>query len=160
MFLPVGVREEDQDSFRFFLWREDRKLSVVVHQYTLTIFGARHLPTCASFALQKTPSDNEAQYPEAAPAVVQKFHMDDYMDCFQNSDDAFKFCRDLFSLLKLGRFHLKKFVSNVPDVTIALDPDNRESHSSIKDTCKNPHQSSHVLGLKWNQVKEILVVSR
>ena len=111
MFLQVGVREEDPDSFRFFLWREDRKLSVVVHQYTRTLFGAWHLPTCASFALQKTPSDNEAEYPEAAPAVVQKFLMDDYLDCFQNSDDAFKFCRDLVSLLKLCRFYLKKFVT-------------------------------------------------
>ena len=54
---------------------------------------------------------------------------------------------------------LSEKICHVADVTIALDPGNRESHSSIKETCKNPHQSSHVLGLKWNQVKEMLVVS-
>ena len=76
MFLQVGVREEDQPSLRF-LWREDPTSSVVVHQNTRYIFGARDSPICANFALQKTASDNQAEYPECALAVVQKFYMDD-----------------------------------------------------------------------------------
>ena len=159
MFLQVGVREEDQPSLRF-LWREDPTSSVVVHQYTRHIFGAHDSPTCANFALQKTASDNQAVYPEAASAVVQKFYVDDYLDSFQNRDDALKLGRDLFSTLKLGGLCLTKFVSNVPDVTTALDPDNRESNSSVKDICASPDQSSHVLGLKWDHVKDTLVVSR
>ena len=133
---------------------------MVVHQYTRHIFGARDLPTCANFALQKTASDNQVEYPEAASAVVQKIYMDDYLDSFQNRDDALKLGRDLISLLKLAGFRLTKFVSNVPDVTTALDPDNRESNSSVKDICASPDQSSHVLGLKWDHVKDTLVVSR
>ena len=77
---------------------------MVVHQYTRHIFGARDSPTCANFALQKTASDNQAEYPEAASAVVQKLYMDDYLDSFQNRDDALKLKRDLISLLKLGGF--------------------------------------------------------
>ena len=109
--------------------------------------------------MQKTASDNQAEYPEATSAVVQKFYMDDYLDSFQNRDDALKLGRDLVSLLKLGGFHLTKFVSNVPEVTTALDLDNRESNS-VKDICTSPDQSSHVLGLKWDHVKDTLVVSR
>ena len=145
MFLQVGVREEDQASLRF-LWREDPTSSVVVHQYTRHIFRARDSLTCANLALQKTASDNQAEYPEAASAVVQKFYMDDYLDSFQNRDDALKLGRDL--------------TSNVPDVTTALDPDNRESNSSVKNICASPDQSTHVLGLKWDHVKDTLVVSR
>ena len=74
MFLQVGVREEGQPSLRF-LWQEDPTSSVVVHQHTRHIFGARDSPTCANFALQKTASDNQAEYPEAASAVVQKFYI-------------------------------------------------------------------------------------
>ena len=48
----------------------------------------------------------------------------------------------------------------MPDITTALDPDNRESNSSVKDICASPDQSSLVLGLKWNHVKDTLVVSR
>ena len=71
-----------------------------------------------------------------------------------------KLGRDLISLLKLGGFHLTKFVSKVTDVTTALDPDNRESNSSVKDICASPDQSSHVLGLKWDHVQDTLVASR
>ena len=77
-----------------FLWREELKSSVVVHQYTRHLFGARDSPTCANFALQKTASDNQAEYPETASTVVQKFYMDDYLDSFQNRGDALKLARD------------------------------------------------------------------
>ena len=82
------------------------------------------------------------------------------LDSFQNRDDALKLGRHLISLLKLGGFRLTKFVSNVPDVKTALDPDNRESSSSVKDNCASSDQSSHVVGLKWDHVKDTLVVSR
>ena len=93
-------------------------------------------------------------------AVVQKFYMDDYLDSFQNRDDALNLGRDLVSLLKLGRLFLTNIVSNVPDVTTALDPDNRESNSSVKKFFRSPDQSSHVLGLKWDHVTDTLIVSR
>ena len=140
------------------MWQEDPTSGVVVHQYTRHIFGARDSPTCANFALQKTTSDNQAEYPEAASAVVQKFYMDDYLDSFQNRDDPLRLGRDIVSLPKLGGFHITKFVSNVPDVTTALDPDNRESNSSVKDVCTSPDQSSLFLGLKWDHIKNTLVV--
>ena len=160
IFLQVGVREEDQPSFRF-LWREDHTSSVVDRQNTRHIFGTRDPPTCANFALQKTVSDHQAEYPEAASAVVQKkFYMDDYLDSFQNRDDALKLGSVLVSLLKLGRFQLTNFVRSVPDVTNALDPDNRESNSSLEDICRSSDQSWHVLGLKWDHVKDTFVVSR
>ena len=78
----------------------------------------------------------------------------------QPSLRSLKLGRDLISLLKLGGFHLTNIVSNMPDVTTALNPDNRESNFSVKDICTSPDQSSHVLGLKWDHVKDTLVVSR
>ena len=72
MFLQVGVLPEDQPSLRF-LWREDPTADVVVHQYTRHIFGARDSPRCANYALQRTAMDNQALFPDAASAVVEKF---------------------------------------------------------------------------------------
>ena len=77
---------------------------MLVHQYTRHIFGARDSPTCANFALQKTASDNQAEYPEAASAVVQNIYMDDYLDSFQNRDDALKLGRDLSRCLNYVGF--------------------------------------------------------
>ena len=143
MFLQVGVREEDRISLRL-LWREDPKSNVVVHQYTRHFFGA---PDLCDFALQKTAFDHHVEYPEAASADFQ-FYMDDYLDSFQNSDDAMKFSKVLVLLLKTGVFHLIKCVSNVPDRTTALDPDNRETNASVKAICKSPNHSSHNLVIK------------
>ena len=103
IFLQVGVREEDQPSPRF-LKRLSPISSVVAHQNTPHIIGARNLPTWMIFGLQKSASDHHAEYPEAATIVVYKFYMDDYPDSFQNSDEALKLSRDLVSLLELGGF--------------------------------------------------------
>ena len=49
--------------------------------------------------MHKTEADHQAEYPEAASAVVLKFYMDDYLDSFQNRDDALKLGRDIALLL-------------------------------------------------------------
>ena len=160
MFLQVGVLARDQILLRF-LWREDTTFDVVVHQYTRHIFGARDSPTCTNFALQKTATDNMSTYPEAASVVNEKFYMDDYLDSFENVTQAIKTSRDLVSLLKLGGFNLTKFVSNADEITSAMNPEESETLSSpIKEICNGTEQSSHVLGLKWDHVKDTLVVSR
>ena len=134
---------------------------MVVHQYTRHIFGARDSPTCANFALRKTATDNMSKYPEATSVVNEKFYMDDYLDSFENVTHAIKFSRDLVSLLKLGGFNLTKFVSNADEITSEMNPEDCEiSSSPIKEICNGAEQLSHVLGLKWDYVKNTLVVSR
>ena len=71
-----------------------------------------------------------------------------------------KFGKDLVSLLKLGGLRLTKCVSNVLDVTTALDPDNRETNSSVKAICKSPDHSSHNLVIKWDHIEDTIVVTR
>ena len=151
MFLQVGVLARDQISLHF-LWQEVTTSDVVVHQYTRHIFGARDSPTCANFALRKTATDNMFTYPETASVVNENFYMDDYLDSFENVTHAIKISRDWVSLLKLGGFDLTKIVDIADESEI--------SSSLIKEICKGAEQSSQVLGLKWDHVKDTLVVSR
>ena len=100
-------------------------------------------------------------YPEAASTVIEKFYMDDYLDSFENVTHAIKISRDLVSLLKLGGFNLTKFVSNADEIISARNTEDFETSSPpIKEICNGADQSSHVLGLKWDDVKDTLVVSR
>ena len=159
LFLQVGVLARDQFSLRF-LWRENTTSDVVVHQYTRHIFGALDSPTCANFALRKTATDNMSTYPEAASVVNEKFYISDYLDSFKNVTHAIKINRDLVSLLELGGFNLTKFVSNADEIASAMSPEDCETtFSTIKEKCNVTEQSSHVLGLKWDHVKDTLVVS-
>ena len=95
--------------------------NVVVHQYTLHIFGAKHLPICANYALQHTASDNAKQYTEAARALLENFYMDDYLDSVESPERDLIWSKELVHLLHLVGFKLTKFVSNVPDLADRID---------------------------------------
>ena len=83
------------------------------------------------------------------------------MDSFENVTHAIKISCDLVFLLKLGGFNLTKFVSKADEITSAMNPEESETSSSpIKEICNGAEQSSHVLGLKWDHVKDTLFVSR
>ena len=99
-------------------------------------------------------------YPEAASVLNEKIYMDDYLDSFENVTHAIKISRNLVSLLKLV-FNLTEFLSNADETTSTMNPEDCEtSFSPIKEICKGAEQSSHVLGLKWDHVKDTLVISR
>ena len=85
-----------------------------VLQYTRHFFRARDYPTCAIFALHQTARDNVENFPEASGAVLTRFYLDDYLDSFDNPDEARTISKDLLNLDTLGGFSLTKFVSNVP----------------------------------------------
>ena len=67
---------------------------MVVHQYTRHIFGARDSPTCANNALQRSAMENQAMFPDAVSAFLEKFYMDDYLDSFEDPDVAFKMSQE------------------------------------------------------------------
>ena len=159
MFLQVGVLPEEQPSLRF-LWREDPTADVVVHQYTRLIFGARDSPTCANYALQRTAMDSQAIFPDAASAVLENFHMDDYLDSFEDPDVTYQLSQEVITLLSLGGFMLNKFISNVTKINNELSPSENAPQQGNENFVTCGDNSSHVLGLKWDHIDDLLIVSR
>ena len=82
MFLQVRVYHVISNLWLFVTGGSHIKF--LVHQYTRHIFGLMDSPTCANYALQRTPRDNAQQYPEAAKAVFEKFYMEDYLDSVES----------------------------------------------------------------------------
>ena len=160
MFLQVGVLEQDQPSIRF-LWWDALNDDIEVYQYVRHIFGAKDSPTCANYALQRTAAENAVSFADAARAVTLKFYMDDYLDSLHTSELALRRSKDLVELLAKGGFKLTKFESSFPALTAELNVSelslDTEQTKAISDTLGT---SSHVLGLKWDQSSDSLVVSR
>ena len=75
-----------------------------MYQYTHHIFGAKDLPVCANYALQRTTRDNNSHYPEATKAVLENFYMDDYLDSVESPERALKRSKELVHLLQSGTF--------------------------------------------------------
>ncbi len=157
IILQVGVPLSDQPSLRF-LWREDPAQKVAVYQYTRHIFGAKDSPTCANYALQRTATDNQLRYPDAARAVYENFYMDDYLDPAETREEAISRSQRLAEMLKLGGFKLTKFVSN--DDSLVSDLREQPTPDSKLLCASSSGASSHVLGLKWDHLEDTLVVSR
>ena len=133
-----------------------------VFQYTRHIFGAKDSPTCANYALRRTDVENQDRYSEAAHAVLNNFYMGDYFGSVKNPETALTLTRSLVELLKLGGFNLTKFISNVPNLSLKLNPPKTSANNSKENIIAaiNPETSPHVLGLKWDQITDTLVVSR
>ena len=104
--------------------------------------------------------DNQAMFPDAASAVVEKFYMYDYLDSFKDPDVAFKMSQEVITLLALGGFKLTKFVSNVTKINKELNPPQSAPQRESKNIVTCGDNSSHVLGLKWDHIHDTLVVSR
>ena len=156
MFLQVGVLPCDQPSLRFLL-REDPTSNVVVQKYTRHIFGAKNLPTYASYAIQRTASDNANEYTEAAKSVFENFYMDDYSDSVKFPERALIRSRELVHLLHLGGFKLTKFISNVSDLADRIDGSAQSTEPKVIVSFKE--ESRHVLWLTWDDNNDTLVES-
>ena len=130
--------------------------------YTSTpdIFGARDSPTYTNYALQGTAMDSEAIFPDAASAVLENFHMEDYLDSFEDPDGAFKLSQELITLLALGGFRLTKFISNVTKINNESSPSESAPQQGSENLVFCGDNSSHVLGLKWDHIDDLLVASR
>ena len=157
MFLQVGVSPEDQSVLRF-LKREEPSRSIEVHQYTRQVFGAKYSPTCANYALLRTASFNESDFPEAAQAIFQKLYMDEYLDSADSPILAQKGLRNLIKLNSKVGFKLTKLISNVPGVLEELE-DKSIKRDAEEIGVLTEESSSYVLGLKWDHVNNTLVVN-
>ena len=157
MFLQVGVIPRDRPSLRF-LWREHPAAEVAVSEYVRNIFGSKDSPTCADYALKRTATDNQENFPDAARSVQNNFYMDDYLESSPTADEASNKAKDLVKMLALGGFKLTKFVSNVPSIPIEVDP-NSDTRTTEEKEIPTAEKFSHVLGKKWNHSTDTLVVS-
>ena len=101
MFLQVGVIPRDRPSLRF-LWREHPAAEVAVFEYVRHIFGSKDSPTCANYALKRTATDNQANFPDAARSVHNNFYMDDYLESSPTANEASNKAKDLVKMLALG----------------------------------------------------------
>ena len=88
--------------------------------------------------------------------------MDDYFGSVKNPETASTLSRSLVELLKFGGFYLTKFISNVPNLTLKLNPPKTSAYNSkeILTAAINPGNASHVLGGGVNREHKDPVIQR
>ena len=67
---------DDQCSFLRFLWWDDFDTNKEIIDYKMTdVFGRASLPSCFSFALRKTASDNRTEYASDVTRILERTFM-------------------------------------------------------------------------------------
>ena len=147
MFHRVACREEDTDALRFLWWSGGLNDPPSDHKMTVHLFGKADSPCIAAWALQRTASDNEADFDEeVSRAVSRNFYVDDCLFSVPEKEQAIRSSLQLRQLLRRGNFRLTKFVSNEKDVLAAIPAEER----TIKNLDLDKFPIERALGLQWD----------
>ena len=104
MFHQVWVLPSDCDARRF-LWRFKEYLLVGTYQKNVYLFGQTDCPSSLRWALRKTSLDNYEKFNvHIVNAVLNKFYMDDYLNSFDNLDEAITTIHDITRSLTFSGF--------------------------------------------------------
>ena len=133
-------------------------IEVAVFQYTRQIFESKCWPTCANYALQRTTTDSQSEFPEAVESFCNIFYVDDYLESSQVVGEAITEAQDLVKLLTLGEFTLTVFMKNVPSISFQIELDCKSPGIDIE-MLPTITDSSHVLDLLRNHRVDTLAVS-
>ena len=154
-FHRIKIRAEDQDSQRFLFRGMDRDREPDEYVMQVSIFGSACSPFTSLAAKKKNAEKFEAEFPEAAVAIVYRHYMDDYIDSADSADAAIKLINDVIEVHRRGDFHIGKFISSSKDVLQGIPSDCANDSTQIL-TFDGDMGIERVLGLSWNSNEDEL----
>ncbi|KAJ6643333.1 hypothetical protein Bhyg_08293, partial [Pseudolycoriella hygida] len=95
------------------------------------IDGTASATFLATRVLHQTAIDGENEFPEAAQVVEKDFYMDDVSSGSYDVSSAIKLQNDLISLLKRGKFNLRKWFSNSRELLENVPLENQHNPNEI-----------------------------
>ena len=150
MFHHVRVIERDCGALRFLWWPHgDIAKEPVDHQMLVHIFGATSSPSCASYALRKSATDNASDFDKlTVSTVLNDFYVDDCLESVKTTEVAKRLVSQLCAILAKGGFRLTKWLSNVREVIVSIPE--QERAGSVKDIDLDHLPIERTLGVQWN----------
>ena len=148
MFHMVKVRERDQSALRY-LWKLPGKPGPPeIWQMTVMPFGLVCSPSVCFYLIQRTASDNEMDFPGLLLVIKRAFYADNYLDSFDDYQEAIDRCGQMRAMLKRGGFNLSQLVASDRHILAAF-PDQIRSNPYI-DLDFDQLQLDRALGQNWN----------
>ncbi|XP_048243021.1 uncharacterized protein LOC124146421 [Haliotis rufescens] len=155
MYHQVGVPKEDSEALRF-LWKSDLKTPGPQDEYRMKVhvFGAADSSSCANYAVKRTAKDNADLFEQSViDTALNDFYVDDLLKSVETT--AVHLIQDITYFMKMGGFHLHKWISN-SEVVMKSIPESERAVSS-KNLDLNEISTIRALGLKWNIVSDTFV---
>jgi hypothetical protein len=136
-----------------FLWWRDGNLEQDPEAFRMKvhIFGATSFPSCCSYAIRKTATDNDDFDDIVRKTVKDNFYVDDCLTSVKDEGVAIHMANQLTQLLARGGFRLTKWPSNSPRVIASIPPEDRAVGLKDLDICNLGNvKIERALGVQWN----------
>ena len=129
MYRMVLLEESDKDLHRF-VWRRDASEPLRDYRMTRVMFGVAASSFAANMAVKQNAADFSLEFPAAAKAVNESFHVDDGLVGADSIEGAISLQRQLQVLFDHGGFTLRKWNCSSPTV-LELIPEELKSTQSL-----------------------------
>ena len=154
MFLQVGLRKEDRPYHRF-LWRDfDASKEPDVYEFQRLLFGNTASPFCSQYVLHSHAQTHKVDYPEAAESVDNSMYVDDLLDSSETVETAQHLQNQLFDVLAMAGFNLRKWSSNEAAVIENVPESDRLPTIDIN-TGEPP--KTKTLGVMWEAARDVFL---
>lgn len=147
MFRQVNICEEHWDYQRIF-WRPDPNGPIREYYITVVVWGMTSATFNAVRSLRQCATDLQNEYPLAAEAVLNDFHVDDLLSGSDDADELVALHEQITLMLERGGFQLAKWSTNHPDLAGKLGQGLPEEVDIADD--------AEILGMVWNPSEDRL----
>ena len=150
MFHQVRVPLKECDVLRFLWWPNGAPSANP--EEVVRLFGGISSPSCANYALKRTPEDNNEGFnTETTNTLERNFYVDDCLKSVETEEKAIHLAKYLRQLLQKGGFRITKWMSNSLKVLESLPESERAT------TVKNLH-IERALGVRWEVISDRFVI--
>ncbi|XP_058987780.1 uncharacterized protein LOC131806914 isoform X1 [Musca domestica] len=142
MFRQIKVEKEDQE-YQHVLWRSNPSEPIQQYKLTTVTYGTASAPFLAVRSLIEI--GNRCQNQEIAQRIKEDFYMDDLLTGANTKQECREVQKKITLQLEDYGFHLRKWISNSPEVLSAVKLNEENEVLRIEeDECLK------TLGLQWN----------
>ena len=110
-------------------------------------------PSRANYTMRRSADENGGDLPLAVKAVYKHFYLDDGLLSTYAREEAIEMRKQMTELLRLGGFHLHKWLTNDPEVLATIPVEGRSPR--FLELSENKLQTDRELGVTWDAQGDI-----
>ncbi|XP_050340313.1 uncharacterized protein LOC126766604, partial [Bactrocera neohumeralis] len=148
MYRQIKIREEDQE-YQYIVWRENPQEKIKEFKLTTVTYGTAAAPFLAVRTLQEIGNIYCKDNKNVHDVINNDFYMDDLMTGGHTIQECKELREKLIQALQSAGFHLRKWLSNSPEIIDNLKREDNEI-VQIEET-----DSVKTLGLQWEPKRDL-----
>nr|XP_022906253.1 uncharacterized protein LOC111418055 [Onthophagus taurus] len=150
MYRQIRVHQDDWP-FQQILWREKPSDELKTYQLCTVTYGLSSAPYLALKCIKQLAEENQEKFPQGFEVLRYNTYVDDILSGAETAEEAHEIIYQLNTVLKMGGFTARKWISNETDV-LNIIPSKLLAETS---TCEfKENHAIHTLGLLWDNHKD------